>query len=195
MVDAGTQVVTPVLMEEMWTMIETGSIHASASQLNTQQATSVTLFSILFRETKSPNEAKGCSWIFWTGFAPTWHYQRTLSGKNFEKLPERYAVIGLTTAAFVKKIASRYLVNDLVREVFRTQASAMAHTGAFDTIWNLAPNVGWNCRRGGECIGEASIVRTVHVFAGFINTTWYFQNVRKVSSPDPNGPANSSTPC
>lgn len=165
MVDAGTQAVTPVLMEEMRTMIETGSIHASASQLNTQQATSVTLFSILFG-TKSPNEAKGVQLDI---------LDRVRSGLgitselSLERISENYRK-GMQLLAddhgLCEKLVARYLLNDLVREVFPwTQASAMAHYRRLLTRYGiLRLMLAGIAAEEGRALGEAPIVRTVHVF-------------------------------
>ena len=65
-----------------------------------------------------------------------------------------------------EKLVARYLLNDLVREVFPwTQASAMAHYRRLLTRYGiLRLMLAGIAAEEGRALGEASIVRTVHVF-------------------------------
>lgn len=165
MVDNNTQADIEVLLEEMRAMIESGSIHTTVSQLNKQQATSVTLFSILFG-VKSPSEARGNQRDVLdrvrSGLGITGDLSLVKISDNYVRGSHLLAGDGGVS----EKLVSRYLLNDLIRETFPwTQTSAMAHYRRLLTRYGILRLMlaGMAAEQGGS-LDESTIVRTVQVF-------------------------------
>jgi len=165
LVDTGTQARTETLLAEMRTMIESGSIHATVGQLNKQQATSVTLFSILFG-VKSPDEARGNQRDVLdrvrSGLEITGDLSLVKISDNYVRGTQFLAEDG----GLCERLVSRYLLNDLIRETFPwTQTSAMAHYRRLLTRYGILRLMLAGMAAGqGSALDETAIVRTIQVF-------------------------------
>ena len=160
-----TQVGVDTLLAGMRDMVESGSIHASVSQLNGQQAIGVTLFSILFG-VRSPNEARENQRDV---------LDRVRSGLgitadlSMEKISDNY-VRGRKLLAEdggrSEKFASRYLLNDLVRETFPwTQASAMEQYRRLLTRFGILRLMLAGMAAGqNRALDDATLVQSIQVF-------------------------------
>ena len=127
MAQTHTQSDVNTLLAEMTYAVESGNIHASVDQLNKQQATSVTLFSILFGA-KSPAEIRGNQRDVLdrvrAGLGITPDLDLAAISDNYVRGSRLLAGDGGTC----EKLTSRYLLNDIIRETFPwTRTSAMKH--------------------------------------------------------------------
>ena len=165
LVATNTQADVNTLLAEMREMVESGNVQASVSQLNQQQATSVTLFSILFG-VKSPDEARGNQRDV---------LDRVRSGLDITadlslvKISDNY-VLGSKLLAddggVCEKLVSKYLLNDLIRETFPwTQASALEQYRRLLTRYGILRLMLAGMAAGqGSALDDATVVRTIQVF-------------------------------
>ncbi len=153
------------LLAEMTAMIESGSIHELVDQLNKQQATSVTVFSILFG-VKSPQEVRDNQRDV---------LDRVRSGLGItadlplETISDNYvrgSKILAEDGGAGEKLTSRYLLNDLIRETFPwTRASAMEHYRKLLTRYGiLRLMLAGVAAELGNAPDDATIVQTIQVF-------------------------------
>jgi lysine-N-methylase len=160
-----TQADVHVLLAEMREMVESGSVHVSVSQLNQQQATSVTLFSILFG-VKSPDEARGNQRDV---------LDRVRSGLNITadlsltKISDNYvrgSKLLTEDGGVCEKLVSKYLLNDLIRETFPwTQVSALEQYRRLLTRYGiLRLMLAGMAAEQNSTLDKATIVRTIQVF-------------------------------
>ncbi len=165
LVSSNTQANVDTLLEEMREMIASGSIHATVSQLDKQQATSVTLFSILFG-VKSPDSSRNRQRDV---------LDRVRSGLDITadlvlmKISDNYmrgSKLLADDGGLCEKLVSRYLLNDLIRETFPwTQVSTMAHYRRLLTRYGiLRLMLAGIAAEQGSALDEASIVQTIQVF-------------------------------
>jgi lysine-N-methylase len=165
LVDTNAQPSVNSLLEEMRGMIESGSIHATVGQLDKQQATSVTLFSILFG-VKPPPETRGNQRDVLdrvrSGLGITSELSLVKISDNYVRGSQLLAADSGTC----EKLVSRHLLNDLVRETFPwTQALAMAHYRRLLTRYGiLRLMLAGMAAEQGSALSEEEIVRTIQVF-------------------------------
>ncbi len=160
-----TQSEVNTLLTEMTAMVESGNIHAIVAQLNKQQATSVTLFSILFG-VKSPQEVRGNQRDVLdrvrSGLGITAELPLTVISDNYVRGSELLAGDG----GVCEKLTSKYLLNDLIREAFPwTRTSAMEHYRRLLTRYGILRLMlaGVAAERN-TALDEATIVQTIQVF-------------------------------
>lgn len=127
LVETDSQSSIDTLLSDMIHLVENGSIHATVDQLSKQQATSVTLFSILFGA-KSPVEVRGIQRDVLdrvrTGLGITAELPLATISNNYVRGTKLLAEDG----GAWERLASRYLLNDLIRETFPwTRGTAMEH--------------------------------------------------------------------
>lgn len=154
-----------ILLSEMTNMVESGSIHTSVERLNKQQATSVTLFSILFGVT-SPAEVRGIQRDVLdkvrAGLGITAELSLTAISDNYLRGTKLLAEDGCTW----EELASKYLLNDLIREAFPwTRGSAMDHYRRVLTRFGiLRLMLSGVAAEQNRALDVATIVQTIHVF-------------------------------
>lgn len=165
LVDTNAQTNAETLLAEMRAMIESGSIHATVGQLNKQQATSVTLFSILFG-VKSPEEARGNQRDVLDRVRSGLEITGDLSLMKISDNYVRGSQLLAEDGGISEKIVSKYLLNDLIRETFPwTQTSAMAHYRRLLTRYGILRLMLAGIAAGQEsALDETAIVRTIQVF-------------------------------
>jgi lysine-N-methylase len=159
------QATVQTLLSEMIKMVESGSIHATVAQLNKQQATSVTLFSILFGA-KSPAAVQGIQRDVLdkvrSGLGITGDLDLTNISDNYVRGSKLLAEDGEN----YEQICAKYLLNDLIRETFPwTRASAMEHYRILLTRYGilrlmLAGVAAAQCSK----LDIATMVQTIQVF-------------------------------
>lgn len=165
LVATSTQSDVDTVLAEMTTMIESGSIHAMVDQLNKQQATCATLFSILFG-VKSPQEVRGNQRDVLdrvrSGLGITAELPLTEISENYVRGSKLLAEDGGAS----EKLTSRYLLNDLIRETFPwTRASAMEHYRRLLTRYGiLRLMLAGVAAEQDKVLDEAAIVQTIQVF-------------------------------
>lgn len=165
LVATNTQANVETLLVEMREMIESGSIHATVEQLNKQQATSATLFSILFG-VKSPDEARGNQRDVLDRVRAGLGITGDLSLLTISDNYVRGSQILADDGGACEKIVSRHLLNDLIRETFPwTQASAMEHYRRLLTRYGiLRLMLAGIAAHQESALDETTIVRTIQVF-------------------------------
>jgi lysine-N-methylase len=165
LVTSNTQSGVDTLLAEMTAMVESGSIHAMVDQLNKQQATSVTLFSILFGA-KSPQQVRGNQRDMLdrvrSGLGITADLPLAEISDNYLRGKKFLAEDG----GISEKLASKYLLNDLIREAFPwTRASAMEHYRRLLTRYGiLRLMLAGVAAEQNKALDEATIVQTIQVF-------------------------------
>lgn len=165
LVDTNAQTSIESLLGEMREMIESGSIHTTVSQLDKQQATSVTLFSILFG-VKPPNETRGNQRDVLdrvrSGLGITSELSLVKISDNYVRGSQLLAADGGTC----EKLVSRHLLNDLIRETFPwSQSSAMLHYRRLLTRYGIVRlMLAGMAAEKDSALDEAEIVRTIQVF-------------------------------
>ncbi len=165
LVVTNTQSEIDALLAEMTAMVESGSVHAMVDQLNKQQATSVTLFSILFG-VNSPPEVRGTQRDVLdsvrSGLGLTADLSLTQISDNYVRGSKLLTEDGGTS----EKLTSKYLLNDLIRETFPwTGASAMDHYRRLLTRYGiLRLMLAGVAAEKDEALDEATIVQTIQVF-------------------------------
>ncbi len=160
-----TQSEVDTLLSEMTAVVESGSIHAMVGQLNKQQATSVTLFSILFG-VQSPQGVRGNQRDVLnrvrSGLGITADLPLAEISNNYVRGSKLLADDGGAS----EKLASKYLLNDLIRETFPwTRASAMEHYRRLLTRYGiLRLMLAGVAAEQDKALDEATIVQTIQVF-------------------------------
>lgn len=153
------------LLAEMTAMVESGNIHTMVGQLNKQQATSVTLFSILFG-VKSPQEVRGTQRAVLdkvrAGLGMTADLPLIEISDNYIRGSKLLAGDG----GISEKLASKYLLNDLVRETFPwARSSAMEHYRRLLTRYGiLRLMLAGVAAEQNKALDEATIVQIIQVF-------------------------------
>lgn len=165
MADSNTQTEVDTLLSEMTAMVESGNIHAMVGQLNKQQATSVTLFSILFG-LKSPTNVKGIQRDVLdkvrTGLGITAELHLETISDNYIRGTKLLAEDSGTW----ERMASKYLLNDLIRETFPwTRVTAMEHYRRLLTRFGiLRLMLAGVAAEQGHALDTATVVQTIQVF-------------------------------
>lgn len=165
MADSNTQSEVDTLLSEMTAMVESGNIHAMVGQLNKQQATSVTLFSILFG-LKSPTNVKGIQRDVLdkvrTGLGITAELHLETISDNYIRGTKLLAEDSGTW----ERMASKYLLNDLIRETFPwTRVTAMEHYRRLLTRFGiLRLMLAGVAAEQGHALDTATVVQTIQVF-------------------------------
>lgn len=177
LVETHTQANVGSLLTEMTAMVEDGSIHATVSQLNKQQATSVTLFSILFGN-KSPDEARGNQKEILdrvrSGLGITADLSLLTISDNYVRGSRLLAEDGGAS----EKLTTKYLLNDLIRETFPWgQTSAMEHYRRLLTRYGILRLMLSGMAAGQDsALDEATIIRTIQVFCRIYQHNMAFSN-------------------
>lgn len=172
-----TQATVTDLLAEMTAMVESGSIHTTVAQLNKQQATSVTLFSILF-STKSPEEARGNQKDVLdrvrSGLGLTADLSLLTISENYVRGSQLLAEDG----GMCERLATRYLLNDLIRETFPWgQTSAMEHYRGLLTRYGiLRLMLAGMAAEQGSTLDETTAIRTIQVFCRIYQHNMAFSN-------------------
>jgi len=154
-----------ILLSEMTSMVESGSIHATVDQLNKQQATSVTLFSILFG-VKSPVEVRGIQRVVLdrvrAGLGITAELPLATISENYIRGTKLLAEDG----GAWEQMASKYLLNDLIRETFPwTRGTAMEHYRRLLTRFGiLRLMLAGVAADQGRALDTETTVQTIQVF-------------------------------
>lgn len=165
MVTTHTQSEVGTLLADMTGMVESGSVHAMVAQLNKQQATSVTLFSILFG-TKSPSGVQGSQRDVLdrvrSGLGITADLNLADIANNYVRGSKHVAADG----GNAERMASKHLLNDLIRETFPwARGSAMEHYRRLLTRYGiLRLMLAGVAADQDRALDEATIVQTIQVF-------------------------------
>lgn len=154
------------LIAEMTELVEKGGMRPIVSQLNRRQDASVTLFAALFKS-KAPNNStssqKDALKAIQTGLGID-------ANLDWKKIEENYARgKQLLSESNYERLMCRYLLNDVVREIFPwQQATAMTHYRRLLTRYGiLRLMLSGQAAAAGRPLQASEMIRTVQIFCRF----------------------------